>query len=419
MPLRGGSVLPTQAHKRAKLAPRSGLCLSGLMDSLPANVVELTQALVRIPSVNPDGEPGTDQVGEEKCAQYVAEFLKAAGAEAVLEEVEPGRPNVIGRFPSKPKPDGTPKPRLLFAPHTDTVSVGGMTIEPFGGELRDGRVWGRGASDTKGPMASMLWALYELREVIPHLPVEVHFVGFMSEESAQLGSQHFAKNHGRYDLALVGEPTSLKTVFRHKGCVWADVHTTGVAVHGATPEKGVNAIVKMARLVSGLDTRFRALLARAGGSDPWLGHSTINLGMIQGGTRSNIVADSCKLRVDIRTTPGLQKFGGALTLLQEFVRQTDDTASVTVASEAFHLDTDPANPLVEKLVAAGAALTGAPWFCDAAFLAAAGTPAIAIGPGSIAQAHTKDEYISIADLEDGVEFFVRFLKSLGWQIEVQ
>jgi succinyl-diaminopimelate desuccinylase len=382
------------------------------MDSLPANVVELTQALVRIPSVNPDGDPGTEGIGEERCARFVAEFLTASGAEAVLDEVEPGRPNVIGRFPTNPSANGKPKPRILFGPHTDTVSVGGMTIDPFGGELRDGKVWGRGASDTKGPMASFLWALHEMRDEIPDLPVEVHFAGFMSEESAQLGSQHFAKHHGRYDLAIIGEPTSLKTVFRHKGCLWADVHTTGVAVHGATPELGVNAIVKMSRIIDALDGEFRAILAEAGGADEWLGPSTINLGMIHGGTRSNIVADACTLRVDIRTTPGLQHAGGALALLTDYVQRIDETASITVASEAFHLDTDPANPFVQKLIAAGADLTGAPWFCDAAFLAVAGTPAIAIGPGSIAQAHTKDEFIAVSDLEDGVAFFKRFLSSL-------
>lgn len=407
--------MPNFAHHSANLARacviREPVPLCD-MPALPQNVVELTQALVRIPSVNPDGDPGTDGIGEEKCARFIAEFLEASGAEAFLDEVEPGRPNVIGRFPTNPAANGKPKPRILFAPHTDTVSVGGMTIDPFGGEVRDGKVWGRGASDTKGPMASFLWALHELRDEIPNLPVEVHFVGFMSEESAQLGSQHFAKHHGRYDLAIIGEPTSLKTVFCHKGCLWADIHTTGVAVHGATPELGVNAIVKMARLVEELDTGFRDILAEAGGSDEWLGVSTINLGMIHGGTRSNIVADACKLRVDIRTTPGLQRAGGALALLTDFVKKIDDTASVTVATEAFHLDTDPTNAFVQKLIAAGGDLTGAPWFCDAAFLAVAGTPAIAIGPGSIAQAHTKDEFIAVSNLEAGVAFFVRFLRSL-------
>lgn len=378
------------------------------MQNPPQSVVELLQALVKIPSVNPDGDPGTPHTGEEACARYISSFLWHSGAETFLDEVSTGRPNVIGCYPT----EGSSKPRILFAPHTDTVSVGGMTIDPFGGELRDGKIWGRGASDTKGSAAAMLWALYELRAEIPTLPVEVHFVGFMSEESAQLGSQHFAKHHGRYDLALVGEPTSLKTVFRHKGCLWADVHTTGVAVHGATPELGVNAIVKMSRLVQALDTEFRDLLAEAGGADEWLGVSTINLGMIQGGTRSNIVADACKLRVDIRTTPGLAKAGGAMQLLSDFVARHDETAHVTAASEAFCLDTDPANPFIQKLMSAGADLSGAPWFCDAAFLAVAGTPAIAIGPGSIAQAHTKDEFIAVKDLEEGVAFFKRFLLSL-------
>lgn len=378
----------------------------------PANVVELCQALVRIPSVNPDGDPGTPLTGEAECARYIAGFLEHCGAEAFLDEVEPGRPNVIGRFPSLPSADGAPKPRIVFGPHTDTVSVGGMSIEPFSGVLREGRVWGRGASDTKGPMAAMLWALFEMRERIPALPVEVHFAGFMSEESAQLGSQHFARHHGSYALAIVGEPTELRTVFRHKGCLWADVITHGVAVHGATPELGENAIVKMARLVQALDTDFRALLVEAGGMDEWLGSSTINLGMIQGGTRSNIVADRCTLRVDMRTTPGLNRNGGALALLTSFIQGLDPKAEIRPLPETFPLDTDADNPLVQTLVQCGAPLAGAPWFCDAAFLAAAGIPAIAIGPGSIAQAHTKDEYIATADLEAGAAFFAKFLASL-------
>jgi succinyl-diaminopimelate desuccinylase len=383
------------------------------MSLLPANVIELCQALVRIPSVNPDGDAGTPHTGELACAEYVGAFLHACGAEVVLDEVEPGRPNVIGRFPSLPLTDGARKPRIVFGPHTDTVSVGGMTIEPFGGEVRDGCVWGRGASDTKGPMAAMLWALWEMREVIPTLPVEIHFAGFMSEESAQLGSQHFAQNHGPYDFAIVGEPTSLKTVFKHKGCLWADIHTHGVAVHGATPERGVNAIVKMAIIVQALDTQFRQHLISAGSVDEWLGINTINLGMIKGGTRSNIVADQCTLRVDMRTTPGLNRAGGALAVLTEFVSRIDPTATIEPLPETFPLDTDAENPFVKRLIRGGADLTGAPWFCDAAYLSAAGTPAIAIGPGSIAQAHTKDEFISTTDLEEGAAFFARFISQLA------
>lgn len=382
------------------------------MPSLPNSVISLTQELVRIPSVNPDGDPGTDQTGEGACAEFVGRFLKRSGAEVFFDEVLPDRPNVIGRFRSNPVAGKKPKPRILFAPHTDTVGVGGMVIDPFGGELRDGKVWGRGASDTKGPMASMLWALHEMRDDIPDLPVEVHFAGFMSEESAQLGSQHFASHHGPYDFAVVAEPTGLKTVFRHKGCLWVDVHTTGIAAHGATPERGENAIVKMAKLVRLLDEDFRELLVEASGPDEWLGPGTVNLGMIQGGARSNIVADQCTLRLDLRTTPGLERQGGALGLLSEFVSKHDPGASITVASEALPLHTDANHPLVRKLVACGAPLTGAPWFCDAAFLAAAGTPSVAVGPGSIDQAHTRDEFIAGADLKNGVAFFREFLHSL-------
>ncbi|MCB1227818.1 MAG: M20 family metallopeptidase [Verrucomicrobiales bacterium] len=377
------------------------------MENPPDSVVALAQALVRIPSVNPDGEPGVTDTGEQACAEYVGRFLQAAGAAVSYDEVLPGRPNVIGRFPTS----AAGKPRLLFAPHTDTVSVAGMSIDPFGGELREGRLWGRGASDTKGPMAAMLWALWELRHRIADLPVEIHFAGFMSEESAQLGSRHFAQHHGRYDLALVAEPTGLQVVHQHKGCLWADVHTTGRSAHGARPELGENAITKMGRLLGALDSDFRQRLADLSGDNPWLTPSTINLSMIRGGSRSNIVPDACTLRCDIRTTPGLEAHGGALKLLADFVAEQDATARVEVATQAFALDTDAALPLVQRLLATGATLAGAPWFCDAAFLAAAGTPAVAIGPGSIEQAHTQDEFIAIQDLELGATFFRRFLES--------
>jgi acetylornithine deacetylase/succinyl-diaminopimelate desuccinylase-like protein len=387
-----------------------------MTDALPSSVTELAQALVRIPSVNPDGEPGTGKTGEADCAAYVARFLEAAGATAVLEEVLPGRPNVIGRFPSQPLAGGGKKPVVLFGPHTDTVGVGGMTIDPFGGEVRDGKLWGRGACDTKGPMAAMLWALWELREEIPNLPVEVHFAGFMSEESSQYGSRHFAKHHGQdYAFAFIAEPTSLQTVFKHKGSLWADIETFGVAVHGSRPELGENAILKMARLIKLLDGDFRQQLKDASGQDEWLGQSTISLGMIQGGSRPNITADHCCLTVDIRYTPGVARLGGPMLLLEEFVKQHDATAVVNprgreAASPC--LDTSAEDPFVQALVRHGAMLTGAPWFCDAAYLAEVGVPAVAVGPGSIAQAHTKDEWIDLTELERGAKFWMDYLRGL-------
>lgn len=384
------------------------------MPAAPQSVTELCQALVRIPSVNPDGDPGVAQTGEADCAAFVGEFLRQCGAEVVFEEVLPGRPNVIGRFASRPSTDGNTKPRIVFGPHLDTVGVGGMSIDPFGGVLRDGRVWGRGSCDTKGPMAAMLWALREMRDELADLPVEVHFAGFMSEESDQHGSRHFAKHHGAdYAFAMIAEPTEMKTVFKHKGCLWADIETFGVAVHGSRPELGENAIVKMAKLIKALDGDFRAQLAIAGGENEWLGRTTLSLGMIRGGTRPNITADRCQLTVDIRFNPPIAKLGGPLGMLTDFVKRCDPTAEVSPRGLTQPcLDTPSSNPFVQKLVDCGAPLSGAPWFCDAAYLAEAGIPAIALGPGSITQAHTKDEWIEVAELERGAAFWAKWLRCL-------
>jgi len=379
----------------------------------PQSVIELAQALVRIPSVNPDGEPGTEKTGEADCAAYVADFLKSAGASVTVEEVLPNRPNVIGRFPTKPSADGKAKPRIVFGPHLDTVGVGGMTIDPFGGVVRDGKLWSRGACDTKGPMAAMLWGLWEMRNEIPDLPVEVHFAGFMSEESDQHGSRHFAQHHGAdYAFAIIAEPTDMKTVFKHKGCLWADVETFGIAVHGSRPELGENAIIKMAKLIKALDADFRTKLKEAG-DDEWLGRTTISLGMIHGGTRPNITADHCQLTVDIRYNPAVRDQGGPFELLKDFLKHHDATATVHPRGAMSPcLDTPANDPYVQQLVKEGAELTGAPWFCDAAFLAEVGVPAVAVGPGSILQAHTKDEWIECAELERGAQFWVKWLKAL-------
>jgi acetylornithine deacetylase len=262
-------------------------------------------------------------------------------------------------------------------------------------------------------MAAMLWALHEMRDELAGLPVEVHFVGFMSEESDQHGSRHFATHHAAdYAFAMIAEPTDMKTVLKHKGCLWADIETFGVAVHGSRPELGENAIVKMAKLIKALDGEFRPQLENAG-EDPWLGRTTLSLGMIRGGTRPNITADRCELTVDIRYNPAVRDQGGALELLREFVKQRDASAAVEPRGPIQPcLDTAEDNPYVQKLVECGAELTGAPWFCDAAFLSEAGVPAIALGPGSIAQAHTKDEWIDVKELEKGAEFWVRWLRSL-------
>jgi acetylornithine deacetylase/succinyl-diaminopimelate desuccinylase-like protein len=365
---------------------------------------EILQTLVRIPSVNPDGDPGTAHTGELACAEWVGAFLRQLGAQVTFDEVQPGRPNVIGRFHA-----AGAKPKVLLAPHLDTVSVGGMTIDPFGAEIRDGKLWGRGASDTKGTAAAMLAALEALRDRLPHLGAEITFVGLMGEESSQYGSKHFGKHHPDYDFALVGEPTNCQVVHTHKGSLWVDLTTRGKAVHGATPERGENAILKMLPILQRLSTDFVRQVGDAQFAHPVLGRSTVNFGTIRGGTRKNIVADLCQASLDIRFTPLLHQ-RGAMAMLEEFLAGTD--VEIRSFGECAPLDTDPQNPFVQKLAKVGIGLAGAPWFCDAAWLAEAGIPGVAAGPGSIAQAHTCDEFLSLADLEEGVGFYQRFLEAL-------
>ena len=306
------------------------------------DVITLLQQLVRIPSVNPDNVPGTDQTGEETLAVFLSGWLESIGAEVSLDEIKPGRPNLIARFAPL---DG--RPRILFGPHLDTVGVDGMSIEPFGGEIRDGRLWGRGASDTKGPMAAMLWALHENRDLLPDLPVAVDFVAFMGEESGQWGSKDFAKRHGAdYCFALVGEPTSMEIVHVTKGSLWATLRATGKAVHSSMPERGENAILKLTRALDRLDCHLGAELATF--THPVLGHSTMNIGLIRGGARPNIVPDLAEAEIDIRITPSLAAAGGALKLLTETLEFHALPVEIVRPHENPPMETAAEHPMIRR-----------------------------------------------------------------------
>ena len=373
------------------------------------DVIALLQQLVRIPSVNPDNAPGTDLTGEHTLAVFLAGWLESIGAEVSLEEIKPGRPNLIARFAPL---DG--RPRILLGPHLDTVGIAGMTVEPFGGELRDGKLWGRGACDTKGPMAAMLWALHENRDRLADLPVAVDFVAFMGEESGQWGSKDFVKRHGEpYGFALVGEPTSMQVVHATKGSLWATLRATGKAAHSSQPERGENAILKLTRALDRIDCHLGAELATF--THPVLGRSTLNVGLICGGSRPNIVPDLAEAEIDIRVTPSLAAAGGALKLIQETLAFHDLPLEIVRSNETPPMETPPEHPMIRALLATspGTSLAGAPWFSDAAHLSNGGIPSICIGPGSIDQAHTADEFIETAALQQGAEFLTRFIGGLA------
>lgn len=370
----------------------------------------LLQELIQIPSVNPDhASPGQEEwIGEQGMADFLKIWLGDIGAEVTLEEIEPGRPNLIARFAPL---DG--RPRILLGPHLDTVGVDNMTIPPFSGEIRDRKIWGRGASDTKGPMAAMLMSLKNNKEILKDLPVAVDFVAFMGEEASQHGSKHFAKHHAtEYEFAIVGEPTLMQVVNITKGSVWATLTASGVSVHSSQPEKGDNAILKLSRALIALQEILEPRLASF--DHKILGHSTMNIGVISGGLAANIVPNLATAQIDIRQTPSLYSSGGALQILRETIAELRLPLDIIYAHENPPMETDAENPYIQKLLATtpGTQLAGAPWFSDAAHLSAAGIPSICIGPGSISQAHTKDEFIEIDRLLEGEDFFTDFIRGL-------
>jgi len=371
--------------------------------------VELLQQLVRIPSVNPDNPAGTDRTGEAALATFLQGWIEAIDGDVTLEEIQPGRPNLIARFAPR---DG--RPRILLGPHLDTVGVGCMSIDPFGAILGDGRVWGRGTSDTKGPMAAMLWGLKETAAIHASLDVAVDFVAFMGEESGQWGSKDFAKHHAHeYAFAIVGEPTSLDIVHTTKGSLWATLRATGKAGHSSMPEKGDNAAMKLARALDVLERELSALLATH--THPVLGRSTLNVGVLRAGSRPNIIPDLAEAEIDIRITPALRDAGGALDLLEKTIARLALPLEIVRPHENPPMETPATSPWIDRIreVRPASEPVGAPWFSDAAHLSAAGLPSVCLGPGSIQQAHTADEFIDIAALEEGAAFFTRFIRSLA------
>jgi acetylornithine deacetylase/succinyl-diaminopimelate desuccinylase-like protein len=371
----------------------------------PANVVELLKDLVAIPSVNPHGSPGTDHVGEQALGEYVADFLRELGANVALETIEPGRPNVVASFEPK-----DPVAHLAFAPHLDTVSVAGMTVAPFDPVIRDGKLFGRGSSDTKGPMAAALWAVREWAKSPARSHSRIHwtFLALMGEEAGNDGALALAKNGFTSDLTLVLEPTSLGVVTAHKGALWLEVTTSGLACHGSTPDKGRNAIYAMRQVLEVIEKKIIPDLAR--NAHPKLGPTTLNVGTISGGSKINIVPDACRIEVDCRVVPGIdaEKMRAAF---ETELRHVVPDAVVRLQRYSAPLDTDESLPWVKKLGGVARGFTTAPWFSDASVLGGPKCPAVCIGPGSIAQAHTKDEFILLRDLEEGAEFFGRWMQT--------
>lgn len=376
-----------------------------------SSAATLLRDLVALPSVNPAFVPAGDPTaGEARVADFLAALGARAGLDVEFQDVRPGRRNVLLRL----TPPGRPRRRILLTPHLDTVGVIGGNPRAFTPEIRGGRLYGRGACDTKGSVAAMLTALFALAQSGPRpAGTEIVFAGLVDEESLQLGSRALVQSGLRADLAIVGEPTRLQVVTAHKGDLWVTLETRGRAAHGAMPELGRNAVREMARVVEALEGGYAAALRRK--SHPLLGRPTISVGVIRGGTQANVVPDRCVLEADRRTLPG-ETHAGVLREIRAFLAARGlrvKLADLKGVPEPA-LETDPTLPLVRQFMAAAKSPEprGVHYFCDAAVLAQGGTPAVVFGPGDIAQAHTAEEWITLAQLDRAADILRRFLEAV-------
>jgi acetylornithine deacetylase/succinyl-diaminopimelate desuccinylase family protein len=369
---------------------------------------KLLAELIALPSVNPAFlPPRHPHAGEKRVVDFLASVAAHGGLEVELQKVLPQRFNLIARLLPKNKIQQA----ILLAPHLDTVGADGTKFIP---QRKNGRLYGRGACDTKGSVAAMLSALTELAESKNRpLETEVVFAGLVDEENAQAGSRALAKSKFKADLAIVGEPTRLQVVTAHKGSLWLELETRGKAAHGATPQFGQNAIHEMARIVDLLETDYAAQLRKR--KHKLLGSATVNVGKISGGAQPNIVPDHCAISIDRRTLPGETEMK-VKNEIQNLLHGEKLSAKISDAklAPALPLETNPKLPLVQQFMkcAGQKNAVGVQFFCDAAVLSAGGIPSIVFGPGDVAQAHTADEWISLSELERGKNLLLRFLNSL-------
>lgn len=381
----------------------------------PNSAAELLQAMVRFDTVTKSVSGRADP--ERALGDWLVALAQHWGMPTRDLPVDGNAPNRLILAELDPQ-----RPWLMLDSHLDTVGVAGMTIDPFGGEARNGRIWGRGAADTKGTGAAMLWALHQAHRS-GSLACNVGLLFSVGEEHMQPGARSFLE----HDLprlgwapwgVVVGEPTSMQVVAATNGYVRARVVTHGLAAHSSTPHLGRNAILDMARVLLNLERDLALLPAQP---HPLTGPGTASVNLIAGGTQINIVPERCEARLDLRITPH-QTPEGTIAQLETLLRRSQDAdptlrVELAAAETAPPLDHASNQPLAkwasETLRAAGmpASVVGGPYTTNANRYAQQGLACVVLGPGEMSQAHTAEESIALEDLEAGVRGYRALLET--------
>ena len=387
-----------------------------MTDPLP-----LLKDLVSIPSVNPMGrDVSGPEFFEGRVTAYLESHLSRLRVPFETVETAPGRCNVLARLDSA----GATKTVLLDA-HQDTVPIDGMTIPPFEPTESNGRVYGRGSCDVKGGMASMLAAFTRLATDRPAGMANVVLSCTCDEEATSLGINHLAGSWTgktpsyrlcpqRPDVAVVAEPTELDIVVAHRGATRWKLHTAGRACHSSRPAEGVNAIYRMARVLKCLE-EYAAWLPGSRPAHHLCGPATLSVGLISGGSSVNVVPDACVIELDRRVIPGEENLHVQAEIVAYLKERLDfelvhDQPYCTSPPLGDDLNGDLAQQLSQSIAAVVGPrqILGVPYGTHASRLARVGIPSVVFGPGNIAQAHTKDEWIAIDQLRQAADVYYHF-----------
>lgn len=368
--------------------------------------VVLTRTLVAFDTINPPGD-------ERPCAEHLGRLLEDVGFTVSYHEFAERRTSLVARIGGSS--ETTP---LCFTGHIDTVPLGATpwTVEPFAGEISDGKLYGRGTTDMKSGVAAFVVAVLRLGRELAAGP-GVILVITAGEETGCEGAYHLAGLAdvlGEAGAIVVAEPSSNQPWIGHKGAIWLTARTTGVTAHGSMPEQGVNAVYKAANAIGKLED-FDFNIAR----DAILGKPTLNVGTVHGGLNFNSVPDMAEIGIDIRTTPGQDH----ATILSNLSGYLGDGVELETVVDVGGVLTDPANEWMQEVFDIMSGILGsrpeahtAAYFTDASALAPAygGAPTVILGPGEATMAHQTDEYCIVDKIGEAVEAYTEIARR--WNI---
>ena len=372
-------------------------------------ITNLAQELIKIPS--------DETAGEKEVCEYLESYLKSLGMKVRLQEVLPNRPNIIAEVIG----DEVGK-SIMFNGHVDTVPIGDIkkwSMDPYSAIIKDNKLFGRGSTDMKGAIASMIIAMKFIMNNVEKFNGKIIFTGVMAEETTGLGTQKIVEENIKADMAVVGEPSDEKIYRAHKGTMWFNLSTYGKLEHSSeSNSESNNAIINMMKLIMEINEISKELETI---ENNLVGHPSINIGLIDGGTKQNMIADSCRISIDRRTLPeektdeildklrirldGLRSLDDRLT----FDLEIDTIREAVEVAESEQIVQEVKNAL-NKVINKNPTISGMKATTDMSILVNQGNiPSVIYGPGFIKQAHTVDEFIEVKRLVESSQVYAEIL----------